>query len=170
MQPAKKAKCEKTVDKYHVYYQGNRHCIYVRKFKNIKKRASEAKTEHLATVMPFDSFFGGMITMETLPSYKDKIFKTSKLLRVFDPNIIKKKDCEVMFDSLKQKILQKLSTGNFSSSDVEVLFHEEANKTTQKLLKISHEPPFTRWLYEYVYRAVSDVFIVESQQENLKDV
>ena len=35
---------------------------------------------------------------------------------------------------------------------------------------VSHEPPFTRWLYEYVYRTVGSQFIVETQRDNLKDV
>ena len=41
--------------------------------------------------------------METLPSYKDKVFKTNDLTRVFDHIVLKDKDCEVIFDSLKQK-------------------------------------------------------------------
>ena len=45
-----------TVDDFCKYHHGKNHCIYMRLSKDIKKAAYNAKTEFLATSMPFSTF------------------------------------------------------------------------------------------------------------------
>ena len=39
-----------------------------------------------------------------------------------------------------------------------------------RALKIRREPPFTDWLCDYVSKTLGNMFIVKSQEQNLRDL
>ena len=43
-------------------------------------------------------------------------------------------------------------------------------RAKRKQLQVHYEPPFTDWLYHYVYKTIGCTYVVETQEENLKDV
>ena len=72
--------------------------------------------------------------------------------------------------NLKQKLLQKVSAGGINSVDVKVLIGEGKRVAKSKELVVNYEPPFTDWLYQYLHKRVGNDFIIESQEDNLKDI
>jgi len=84
--------------------------------------------------------------------------------------VIKENDFKALVKNLKQKVLEKMNTGHVDSNDVEVIFNEGTYKRIERQMKVFHEPPFTQWLYEYIDSTIGDTFIVETQQQNLKDI
>ena len=82
-----------------------------------------------------------------------------------DPTIVEK-----TVINLKQKLLQKVSAGGINSVDVKVLIGEGKREAKSKELVVNYEPPFTDWLYQYLHKRVGNDFIIESQEDNLKDI
>ena len=168
----RKSDCDKCthLDDYSVYHQNKNYCIFIKKHKAIQKKASEAKVEKVAYVMPFDTFFKD-ITLDNIHTYRDKIFKQEDLVSVLNPVVIKENDHDAIMEDVKEKLIQTVTgSGTIHKRDIEAAFEESKERKRQKEMKVGHEPPFSDWLYNYVFRTVGNRFIVETQKENLHDV
>lgn len=84
------------------------------------------------------------------------------MLRILDPTIIKQKDTIEIYQNVKQKLLEKAVAGQIDAADIEVVFREGMEETKKKQLQVWYEPPFTDWLYGYIYKTIGHSFIVES--------
>ena len=72
-------------EEYYIYFQGESHCMLVNKTRNIRKRASEPRTESLSSFKPFSYFFPD-VSIDQVDSFRDKIFKRNDILRKQKPS------------------------------------------------------------------------------------
>ena len=61
-------------------------------------------------------------------------------------------------------------SGKVDATDIEVIFEEGFKESHEKEFVIKYGPPFTDWLYHYIHRTLGRNFIVESQDQYLRDV
>ena len=61
-------------------------------------------------------------------------------------------------------------SGKVDATDIEVIFEEGFKESHKKEFVIKYKPPFTDWLYHYIHRTLGRNFIVESQDQYLRDI
>ena len=72
---------------------------------------------------------------------------------------------------IKTKVMGPVSNNsNVKPEDIESFFPDGVRALEKKLLVIKHESPFSDWHYEYVTKVLGNEFIVESQEDNLRDL
>ena len=72
---------------------------------------------------------------------------------------------------IKTKVMETVSNNSHVKlEEIESFFADGARALDKNSLVIKHEPPFSDWLHEYVTKALGNEFIVESQQDNLRDL
>ena len=74
-------------------------------------------------------------------------------------------------NDLKSKVLRTLSdSSNTNLHDIERLFIEGEMAVEDRTLMIRCEPPFSDWLHHYLSKTLGNTFIVESEEQNLRDL
>jgi len=158
-------KCDHKAE--NLIYASHTHCIYIEQTKGIHKRASERKIECIASFAPFHSFFSN-ITIEDLPDYSNKLFKKNDLLRVLTPTVFSTKDIEEVMEDLMSNLI--VDSSSVTPEGIKLAFTEGMRVLRERELKVKSENSFGHWLYDYVFKTLDNSFIVETQEENLREV
>ena len=74
------------------------------------------------------------------------------------------------YQNIQKKFLEKATSGKVDTADIEDIFKEGFQESHKKQLPVKYEPLFTDWLYCYIHKTLDESFIVESQDQNLRDV
>lgn len=98
--------------------------------------------------------------------YHDKYVTRSMIERVFTKSVISESDLVTSMDDLAQLLTQLLSSnGNSSTADVQLAIEKKKKEVISKKLVVDNEVPHTKWLYEYLTRALDKKYVVKRQSQ-----